>query len=123
MILIQTGVEKEVYLTLTPTSITSFFLFEFTSKITGESKYMTTLNVSNADTYQKFLFKHNNANANNGGFILGAGDYNYTVYETVTATLDVSQAINKLSVGLMRIVESGDLTYNLEDMGITYYNG
>jgi len=123
MILIQTGVEKEVYLTLTPTSITSFFLFEFTSKITGESKYMTTLNVSNADTYQKFLFKHNTANPNSGGFILGAGDYNYTVYETVTATLDVSQAINKLSVGLMRIVESGDLTYNLEDMGITYYNG
>ena len=123
MILIEKDIEKDIYLTLSPTTVDFYFLFEFISKVTGEKVLMITPNVSTAGTYQKFLFKHNGTDPNIGGFILDVGDYDYRIYGTSTYSRDIEASNHTIGVGLMRIMLPKDIPYNLEDKEITFYNG
>ena len=124
MILIEYNTQKDIVFTLTPGAIDQYFLFEFISKITGDSVLMLAPNISStAEPYQKFLFKHNGTEPNSGGFILEVGDYNYKVYGTSVFVRSVPVANGLLGVGLMRIMLETDMQYDLEDTRITYYNG
>ena len=124
MILIEYNTQKDIVFTLTPGALDQYFLFEFISKITGGSVLMLAPNISStAEPYQKFLFKHNGSDPNVGGFVLDVGDYNYKVYGTSTYSRSIATANGLIGVGLMRIMLETDIPYDLEDTGITYYNG
>lgn len=125
MILLQENIVTQyVYLRLTPTQEDTTYLFEFISKENGQSTFMSQNDSSITTNYQKFEFIKDGSNQLQGGYSLNLGEYDYIVYEVPSPTLDKSNAIAKLGIGLLEVVNNGDTKYNLTDNdNFKYYNG
>lgn len=107
MILIDKDINtKTLYLRLTLTEIGTEYLLEITSKATGEVSNIVINDISNTSAFQKFTISNLN---------LDLGDYDYVIYEVLAGNIDKTNAISILSKGLLRVIDSGDSSYELNN--------
>jgi len=107
MILIDKNINtKTLYLRLTLTEEYTGYLLEITSKATGEVTNVVINDISNTPVFQKFTI------SNLG---LDLGDYDYVIYEVITGSIDKTNAVSILSKGLLRVIDSGDSSYELNN--------
>ena len=110
------GGAKAVFFDFTPNTDGEAYLFELLSKETGEETLFCQVNIGPDEGYfQEFIFEEGGVDPLDGGFILDAGEYDYTIYEVPSLTIDKNLATAVVGKGLMKIITKGNDQYNAAD--------